>query len=254
MFEEFFNRQSGLEHLVNTLVDARVTERINKMKVRIPQESIDESICDFFKTNKTIPICGKNIDIYDIIKDATLDAIGLKKNGVVSDEFKKIIQAEVANIIAKEGLTELKNDANIESKTSEEEAEKAYTEGFDIGFEEGKMYAAGIISQLIQETFPGYILVQNETADVENDPCEEFMLVCENNMDDEEFNSAEKQCTCSECTCEPEKNDESTEEDMTFRTSAEEIYNEAKKYFTILTELYNKEQEKKTISQNRNNR
>lgn len=138
MFEEIFSARRPeyfdltLKPAIKEYINDVITERLKKVKVQIPQKDIDESIRDFFASKPNF-----DFDIYEMIKEATLDAIGIKKNGQMSEEMKQVVQAEIANIIAKEGLkntilpieTLYKETVPAESEEDIDEAAYAYEDG-----------------------------------------------------------------------------------------------------------------------------
>jgi len=173
MFEDFFGRTNAMESYIRNLVDRMVTNRLKNLKIQIPQNEMDESIREFFRTNKQIPLNDKTVDIYDLIREYTLEAIGINKNGEISEQFRKILQEEVANIIAKEGL---KNSCNYTSLTTEpiEQNEDHAIEyptddelgyAYDEGYQVGKNDTLFRINAVFAKECPGFVIVYNDEED-----------------------------------------------------------------------------------------
>jgi hypothetical protein len=170
MFEDFFGRTNAMESYIRNLVDRMVTNRLKNLKIQIPQNEMDESIREFFRTNKQIPLKDKTVDIYDLIREYTLEAIGLNKNGEVSEQFRKILQEEVANIIAKEGLknscnyTSLKSDP-IEPIEQFEDIDDELCYAYDEGYQVGKNDTLNRINAVFAKECPGFNIVYNDEED-----------------------------------------------------------------------------------------
>lgn len=98
-----------LKNYVNKLVDKKLSE----IKVRIPQEQINDAVVKFFTEKKWfLTEDGKKLDTYDLIRKFAMNTIGVAENGELKPELLKVVQAEVANIIAKEGI-KAKSDPNF---------------------------------------------------------------------------------------------------------------------------------------------
>jgi hypothetical protein len=170
MFEDFFGRTNAMESYIRNLVDRMVTNRLKNLKIQIPQNEMDESIREFFRTNKQIPLKDKTVDIYDLIREYTLDAIGLNKNGEVSEQFRKILQEEVANIIAKEGLKNSCNYTSLKTDTIEpieqfEDLDDELGYAYDEGYQVGKNDTLNRINAVFAKECPGFNIVYNEEED-----------------------------------------------------------------------------------------
>lgn len=108
-FNDPFITASDIKAYVNKLVDKKMSD----VKVRIPQEQINNAVVKFFTEKKWfLTEDGKKLDTYDLIRKFAMNTIGVADNGELNPEMLKIVQQEVANIIAKEGLDKYKANNN----------------------------------------------------------------------------------------------------------------------------------------------
>jgi hypothetical protein len=144
-FNEPFITVNELKSYVNKLVDKKMSE----VKVRIPQEQINDAVVKFFTEKKWfLTEDGKKLDTYDLIRKFAMNTIGVADKGELNPEMLKIVQQEVANIIAKEGIKNFNNngmytwteyykpeDKTPNANTVEDEMSQTKTE--DAAYEQG---------------------------------------------------------------------------------------------------------------------
>jgi hypothetical protein len=108
-------------------IDNRIANAISNLKVRIPQSQINDAVVKFFTEKKWfLTEDGKKVDTYDLIRKFAMNTIGVAENGKLNPEFLAIVQKEVANILAKEGL------ANLYDKYEEDFDENDEDELYDL--------------------------------------------------------------------------------------------------------------------------
>jgi hypothetical protein len=96
-FDYFDITAEEFERYVNKIVDKKLKET----KVRIPQEQINNAVVKFFTEKKWfLTEDGKKLDTYDLIRKFAMNTIGVGENGELNPEMLKVVQEEVAKIIA----------------------------------------------------------------------------------------------------------------------------------------------------------
>lgn len=111
-------------------IDKRIADAISNLKVRIPQSQINDAVVKFFTEKKWfLTEDGKKVDTYDLIRKFAMNTIGIAENGKLNPEFLAIVQKEVANILAKEGI------ANLYDKQDED-----FDDDIDEDFDELELY------------------------------------------------------------------------------------------------------------------
>ena len=107
---------------LNKYIDNRIADAISNLKVRIPQSQINDAVVKFFTEKKWfLTEDGKKVDTYDLIRKFAMDTIGIAENGKLNPEFLAIVQKEVANILAKEGIANLYNKYDEDFEDDEDE-------------------------------------------------------------------------------------------------------------------------------------
>jgi hypothetical protein len=100
-----FRGESMIKSMIDSAVQKRVKEELKNIKIRIPQEQINDAVVKFFTENKWfITKDGKKLDTFDLIRKFAMNTIGVAENGELNPEFLKIVQEEVAKIIAEQGV------------------------------------------------------------------------------------------------------------------------------------------------------
>jgi hypothetical protein len=112
-------------------IDQMIDEKLKNIKVQIPQSQINEAVVKFFTEKKWfLTEDGKKLDTYDLIRKFAMNTIGVAENGEIRDDLLKIVQNEVANIIAKEGISKYNtNNTYTYNNDISEKLEDAYTTG-----------------------------------------------------------------------------------------------------------------------------
>lgn len=119
---------------LNKYIDNRIADAISNLKVRIPQSQINDAVVKFFTEKKWfLTEDGKKVDTYDLIRKFAMNTIGIAENGKLNPEFLVIVQKEVANILAKEGIANLydKYDEDFEDEGFEDEDELYDLQGME---------------------------------------------------------------------------------------------------------------------------
>ena len=158
-FNDSFITASDLKAYVNKLVDKKMSE----VKVRIPQEQINAAVVKFFTEKKWfLTEDGKKLDTYDLIRKFAMNTIGVADKGELNPEMLKIVQQEVANIIAKEGLNNLNKNGMYTTytyNTPEEESADEMTQAVndianeDAAYEQGWIDCAKIATVYLNSYF-----------------------------------------------------------------------------------------------------
>lgn len=114
-------------------IDQMIDEKLKNIKVQIPQSQINDAVVKFFTEKKWfLTEDGKKLDTYDLIRKFAMNTIGVAENGEIRDDLLKIVQSEVANIIAKKGISISKHNTNNTYTYNDDISEKlenAYTTG-----------------------------------------------------------------------------------------------------------------------------
>lgn len=244
MFEEIFSARRPeyfdliLKSAIKEYINDVITERLKKVKVQIPQKDIDESIRDFFASKPNF-----DFDIYEMIKEATLDAIGIKKNGQMSEEMKSVVQAEVANIIAKEGLknaippVEISYKETVPAESEEDIDEAAYAYAYEDGMFDGICEAVDKVNNLLatydKKIKVGYDIDKDEYTLLFNKTQEENKESKCDFKDCKNFSASNDLCSdCSnlkntvkdsECIKEKDKNEQIDSDDILLKI-IEDVY------------------------------
>ena len=99
-----------LEKMINQLVDERVNKKLKDIKVRIPQNQINDAVVKFFTEKKWfLTENGKKLDTYDLIRKFAMNTIGVAENGELNSEMLNVVQQEVGKILAEQIYNNAKN-------------------------------------------------------------------------------------------------------------------------------------------------
>jgi hypothetical protein len=233
-FNDSFITANDIKSYVNKLVDKKMSE----VKVRIPQEQINDAVVKFFTEKKWfLTEDGKKLDTYDLIRKFAMNTIGVADKGELNPEMLKIVQQEVANIIAKEGLknidqVENKSNNNLDpfqyqttfTKTASNELNddipddfEECTEGctedesFEYGYNQGWIDHVNIAAAYLNSYFGEYgikakafVDEKNQELAIENVDGTVFSM-----FDDEDDVNFDSECTCDKGNA--EKNETKTE-------------------------------------------
>ena len=119
-----------ISHAEKVFIEQAIAEKLKNIKVQIPQSQINDAVVKFFTEKKWfLTEDGKKLDTYDLIRKFAMNTIGVAENGEIRDDLLKIVQSEVANIIAKEGIKYNTNNTYTYNDDISEKLEDAYTTG-----------------------------------------------------------------------------------------------------------------------------
>lgn len=146
-----------ISHAEKVFIEQTIAEKLKNIKVQIPQSQINDAVVKFFTEKKWfLTEDGKKLDTYDLIRKFAMNTIGVAENGEIRDDLLKIVQSEVANIIAKEGI----NKYNTNS---------TYTYNDDISKKMENAYTAGVTDTvnlineyLSKENYPFTVTIDDE--------------------------------------------------------------------------------------------
>lgn len=211
-FNNPFITASDIKAYVNKLVDKKMSE----VKVRIPQEQINNAVVKFFTEKKWfLTEDGKKLDTYDLIRKFAMNTIGVADKGELNPEMLKIVQQEVANIIAKEGIKNFNNNGMYtwteyykpEDKTSNDNSVDDEAQAIQDIADEDAAYEQGWTdcSKITTVYLNSYFKLKGIDAQAIIDPeVNEIVIVDESGdrfefFDDITAEEVNEKCDCTDC-------------------------------------------------------
>jgi hypothetical protein len=168
---------SELEKMINQLVDERVNKKLKDIKVKIPQEQINNAVVKFFTEKKWfLTENGKKLDTYDLIRKFAMNTIGVSENGELNSEMLNVVQQEVGKILADQIYNNAKNNVSVDTSCKcggncackgHTDEEPVLTEDNDIiteyeeqayndGYSDGKIDAVNEINKMFADYDTGF--------------------------------------------------------------------------------------------------